>query len=231
MGVNLLYSQIISDVEEKIKSGVLETGQKLPSEREMSAQYEVSRAVVREAIKVLNEKGLVEVKVGKGIYVTKPTKSNVTRALQRVIRSSDSTLEDMIEVREELELSAIRKVIANSDSIGMEKLRSACSLMDKEGIKVSEFVDKDAQFHLTLAKLTDNNIFYLLISSFYDLIDKALFDLSHMVPSDNEEAQVQHWTIVNALEQKDIKLSERTMRAHMDMIRDEVKMLRARHLI
>lgn len=231
MGVNLLYSQIISDVEEKIKSGVLETGQKLPSEREMSAQYEVSRAVVREAIKVLNEKGLVEVKVGKGIYVTKPTKSNVTRALQRVIRSSDSTLEDMIEVREELELSAIRKVIANSDSTGMEKLRSACSLMDKEGIKVSEFVDKDAQFHLTLAKLTDNNIFYLLISSFYDLIDKALFDLSHMVPSDNEEAQVQHWTIVNALEQKDIKLSERTMRAHMDMIRDEVKMLRERHLI
>lgn len=226
---NLLYSKIISDIDNKISEGVLLPDQKLPSERQLSAHYRVSRTVVREAIKVLSEKGLVEVKVGRGTYITKPARGNVTKALQRVIHSSDSTIEDIIEVREELELATIRKAVVHAKPDGLRKLTNICRLMDDDYIKVDEFVAKDAEFHLALAELTGNKIFYLLISSFYDMTDKALFDLTHMIPADIDETRKQHWTFVRAIEQKDLPLAERTVRIHMGLIRQEVGLLKKRH--
>ncbi|RYM02692.1 FadR family transcriptional regulator [Sporolactobacillus sp. THM7-7] len=228
---NLLYAKIISDIDKKINQGLLLPNQKLPSERQMSQQYNVSRTVVREAIKVLSEKGLVEIRVGKGTYITRPNNRNVTNTMKRVIRSSNATIEDIIEVREELELSTVKKAVINATEQGIEKLKKTCAEMDKKDIKVGEFVEKDAKFHLCLARLTGNNIFYLLIHSFYDMTDKALFEITHMVPADIEEAQVQHWGIVNAVEKKDLTLAKRIVKAHINLIREEVRLLKGKKVL
>jgi DNA-binding FadR family transcriptional regulator len=151
---HLLYAQVISDINDKINQRILLPNQKLPSERQLSAQYKVSRTVVREAIKVLSEKGLVEVKVGKGTYITKPTNGNVTGALRRVIHSGDSTIEDIIEVREELELAIMKKAVLHATSAGLEALKRVYQRMDRPNIKVDDFVALDAKFHLSIAHLT-----------------------------------------------------------------------------
>lgn len=227
---DLLYAQIISDIDQKINNGLLLPNQKLPSEREMALQYKVSRTVVREAIKVLSEKGLVEVKVGKGTYITRPTNRNVTRALKRVIDSSNISIDEVIEVREELELLTVKKAAQHITKEGLEDLKAQCSTMDDRQISVSEFVHRDALFHLKLAELTGNHIFYLLINTFYEMTDKALFDLTHMVPSDIEEAQQQHWRIVEAVEKKDSILAKKIVHSHIDMIKEDIHLLRKKHI-
>lgn len=71
-----LYTNIVDNIEEAIKNGELNEGTKLPSERAMAERYDVSRNVIREAYKILKEKGLVDIYSGKGAFVSKP-KANV----------------------------------------------------------------------------------------------------------------------------------------------------------
>ncbi|MFT8872043.1 MAG: FCD domain-containing protein [Sporolactobacillus sp.] len=231
MSERLLCSKIIEDIDHRIKEKLLLPNEKLPSERQMAAQYQVSRSVIREAVKVLGEKGLVDVRVGKGIYITKPTKNNLTKALKRVIASGYSTIEDIVDVREELELSAVKKAVVHAGAADLEDLASACRVMDTRPIRVAGFVHYDAQFHLQLAKLTGNEIFYLLINSFYEMTDKALFDITHMIPADIEEAQRQHWQIVHAVEERDTARAQERIKAHIDLIRSEISLLKEKQLI
>ena len=67
-----LYSEIVNYVEESIINQTLKEGDKLPSERELAVQFQISRNVVREGIKILKEKGLVVVHPGRGAFITKP---------------------------------------------------------------------------------------------------------------------------------------------------------------
>ncbi|MTT31022.1 FCD domain-containing protein [Terrilactibacillus sp. BCM23-1] len=228
---NLLYFKVLTDIEQKIIDGTYLPDQKLQSERELSLHYQVSRTVIREAIKVLSEKGMVTVKAGKGAYVTKPNRDNVTNALHRVIQASDTKIEDIVEVREELEYTMIRKAIAKASPEGIEKLKLICKKMDHPTMTLSEYVKEDANFHLQLAKLTKNNIFFLLINSFFELTDIALFKLVHFTPTSIEEAQVQHWKLIECIELKDEKTADIVMRQHMQMIKDEIEVLKGKNII
>ncbi|MFT8361998.1 MAG: FadR/GntR family transcriptional regulator [Sporolactobacillus sp.] len=228
---NLLYSQIISDIEKSINEGMLEPNEKLPSERELSQRYKVSRTVIREAFKVLSEKGLVEVKAGKGTYVTRPTNKNVTKALERVIHSNNISIDDIIEVREELELIIVKKAVLRATEDGIEELKTFCSTMDQQKMNVSKFVEQDSLFHLKLAKLSNNHLFYLLINTFFEITDRSIFDLTHMVPSDIEDAQLQHWKIIEVIENRDLESAETIVREHMDMIKADVNILRKRNIL
>ena len=65
-----LYERIVDQIESRIVAGDLKVGDQLPAERELAEQFTVSRTAVREAIKALREKGLVEIRLGRGTFVT-----------------------------------------------------------------------------------------------------------------------------------------------------------------
>ena len=69
---NYLYTNIVEELEESIRSGKLSEGMKLPSERALAEEYGVSRNVVREAYKIMSEKGIVDIQIGKGAFVCAP---------------------------------------------------------------------------------------------------------------------------------------------------------------
>ncbi|MEX2461547.1 MAG: GntR family transcriptional regulator [Paenibacillaceae bacterium] len=104
----LLYNEISDQIERKINEGIYSEGKKLPSERLLSDEYGVSRNVIREAVRLLSEKGLLEIKPGKGIYVISPNGEMITDAIKRVLQTKGATLHEMLEVREALETSVIK---------------------------------------------------------------------------------------------------------------------------
>lgn len=216
---------IVSDIEEKISKGVLKDGNKLPSERELSIQFKVSRTVVREAINVLREKGYVDVQMGRGAFITKPNGTIVTDSLQRVINSTNSKMTDILEVREELELAIIKKAVSKATKSNIDSLKKIFAKMEMKKFNINEFIEEDTNFHMELAKTTQNNIFYVLTSSFLDLTDKALFQVTKYTPFSVHEAQKQHWDIIQAIEMRDEVLAVKTILNHTQMIRDEIKML------
>src|ERR1700730_15589641 len=84
-----LYEQIVQQVEESIVKGALKPGDQLPPERELAQQFGVSRTAVREAVKALREKGLVEAYPGRGTFITDGTSNTMKQSLHRMMRSGN----------------------------------------------------------------------------------------------------------------------------------------------
>src|SRR5664279_1303781 len=81
-----LFEQIVQQVEESILSGQLKSGDQLPAERDLAQSFGVSRTAVREAVKTLREKGLVEAFSGRGTFVTNGTSQAIRHSLDLMIR-------------------------------------------------------------------------------------------------------------------------------------------------
>lgn len=222
----LLYEDIAEQIEEQIYNDVLKDGEKLPSERELAADYAVSRNVIREAIGTLREKGFVIVKPGKGAYVTKNNNGIVTETLKRMLRGDDSTGEDILEVREALEMAIIRKAVHKAAPENIDTLKAIYKKMDARRGDINSFIKEDANFHMALAKATQNRIFSLLIHSFYELTEGSIFALTRLTPYSVDDGQKHHHDLIRALEKRNEELAVSTIRNHIDLLRAEVASLK-----
>ena len=81
-----LYERIVSQIEQRIESGELKVGDQLPPERELAEQFAVSRTAVREAIKALRQKGLVEIRPGRGTFITNGTSDTIRNSLGMLMK-------------------------------------------------------------------------------------------------------------------------------------------------
>src|SRR5699024_5528518 len=100
MDNTLLFTKIATDLEKEIEEGKFKPGDKLPSERKLAEKYSISRNVVRQALTILREKGLIVIKPGKGSYVISYSENKLTESLKRVVQKYDSSLQDMLGVRQ-----------------------------------------------------------------------------------------------------------------------------------
>src|ERR1700681_4816836 len=81
-----LYEQIVQQIEQSILKGALKPGDQLPAERELAQRFCVSRTAVREAVKALREKGLVEAYSGRGTFITDGTSQVIRQSLDLMTR-------------------------------------------------------------------------------------------------------------------------------------------------
>src|SRR5215203_3035620 len=103
------YEQVVEQIQAGIRAGTLVPGQRLPTERELGESFGVSRAVVREALKVLSAMGLVESRQGSGNYIASNPVPSITRALILSATPQEESLLALFEVREPLEALAARR--------------------------------------------------------------------------------------------------------------------------
>lgn len=231
MEVRSLYTEIALDLENQINNDEIKEGQKLPSERELSIKHGVSRNVVREAISVLREKGLVKVHAGKGAYATKPNPIMITDSLERVMMHHNTSIEEILEVREELEKVIIKKVIRAATEEDIEQMYAIYQLMEEKKRNIEEFTKLDIELHKIFAKSTNNPIYQLLLNSFIDMTQKVLFQITIMFPKSIKIAQEQHLGLIQAIEERNEQTAEELIIAHMGIIRSEIKTLRKENLI
>ena len=99
-----LYEQIVRQIEESVQKGTLKEGDQLPAERELAQQFGVSRTAVREAIKALHEKGLVDAFPGRGTFITSGQSNSMRQSLDRILKSGQADgAAHLVEIREILE--------------------------------------------------------------------------------------------------------------------------------
>src|SRR6202011_6040520 len=115
-----LYEQIVLQIEDSIHKGELKIGDQLPAERELAEQFGVSRTAVREAVKALREKGIVEAHPGRGTFITNGSSHSIWQSLDRMIRDGQpEAMVHLVEVREilEPEIAALAAARAEKDDI------------------------------------------------------------------------------------------------------------------
>jgi GntR family transcriptional repressor for pyruvate dehydrogenase complex len=104
-------SEIAETLRDQIASGALARGERLPTERELAAQFGVSQPTVREALRVLDVMGMVSVQHGRGTFVTANTQQSINQSLQTMLQLEDVGIAEILEVRRDIHLLAVRLAV------------------------------------------------------------------------------------------------------------------------
>jgi GntR family transcriptional repressor for pyruvate dehydrogenase complex len=218
-----LYEQIVNQVEERIVSGELNPGDKLPPERELAKQFGVSRTAVREAIRALALKGLIAVYPGRGTFVIDSTSIAVRDSIDMLIKIGRmDSITALVEVREILEpgIAALAAKRATSEQISV--MQQSVDVMEDSMNDPDIFVEADLDFHLTLAQATNNALIPALLDSLIDLLREHRMRAA-TVEGALERGQPYHKTIIDAIERNDEEDARQAMRAHLIQIREDVE--------
>ncbi|HET6145828.1 MAG TPA: FadR/GntR family transcriptional regulator [Candidatus Acidoferrales bacterium] len=216
-----LYEQIVQQIEDSILRGELTEGSQLPAERELAEQFGVSRTAVREAIKALQEKGLVDAFPGRGTFVTSGTSNSMRRSLDRIIKTSEQNgWSYLVEVREILEPEIAALAATRADAEDIAAMHLCVEKMDKAVRDSEAFIEADLDFHLALAEAAANPIVLSLIDSIIGLLREQRLRISR-VEGGPERGQRYHRSILEAIERHDAHAARVAMQAHLWQVRED----------
>ncbi len=173
-----VFEDVVNQIQEAILKGSLETGDVLPAERDLRGMFHTSRGTLREALRVLEERGLIEIKLGVrgGAVVKGITAERATESLALLIRSRQVSLKHLAEFREGLEGSvaalAARRAAEDDLRILQELVDEAGQCIDRKPLDRDAFIDVDRRFHLALAEISRNPVYVFVFHSVHDNIQR-----------------------------------------------------------
>ncbi len=216
-----LYEQIVEQIEQAILNGELRRGDQLPAERELAEQFGVSRTAVREAVKALREKGLVEAFSGRGTFVTDGTSQAMRQSLDLVTRigGPDGSAQ-LAEVRAILEPEIAALAAERIEEQLLITLREAVAVMDRSLEDPEAYIEADLDFHLALAEGATNPVILSLVDSIVVLLREQRLR-TFRVDGGPQRGQYHHKRILEAIEQRDADKARAAMREHMQQVRED----------
>lgn len=167
------YQDVVEQIQEAIVSGSLKSGSLLPAERDLKERFGVSRGTLREALRVLEQKGLIEIRTGVsgGSVIRGINSDNLSDNLGLLIRNCSVSLKDLAEFREEVEggVAALAAVRANDEQTGQLRtlLDEAEAQLNRGRAGWDAFIRIDEQVHLALARTSGNPLFLTVLQSVY----------------------------------------------------------------
>ena len=215
-----LYEQVVGQIEQLITEGKLSPGDRLPSERLLSEQFNVSRTVVREAIKALREKGLVEIRPGKGTFIVDSMSDVMRQSIGLMVRIDHlNGLENLIQVRSiiEPEIAAIAAQKATPDDI--KQLECYIGAMDEamQDNDAVAYIAADQGFHDVLARATQNDLLFRLIGTIVDLLREQRERTFRRGGANR--GQRYHKRLLETVQQKNSAAARQAMIEHLEQIR------------
>jgi GntR family transcriptional repressor for pyruvate dehydrogenase complex len=217
VSTNRMSQAIVEQVRELIRSGQLQPGDRLPSERLLGTQMGVSRVTVREALRVLEAAGLLEIRVGArgGAFVTTPSSGRVGSDLADLIGLSPLTAVEVTEARQVLEMGIIPLVVERATDEDIEQLRDMVR-QHQQALKDGEFgLPMSADFHVRIAACTHNKALEMLVQSFHGPLLMSMRDAQVAAPLMGHRGTTEHRDFVEALADRDTARAEEIMRTHL----------------
>ena len=213
-----LHAHLVDALVPMIVRGELASGSLLPAEPEMSARFGVSRSVVREALRVLGEKGLVDVRHGSGTRVTAPDRWDpLDPAVLAALRASGPSavvLHDLLEARTIVECEVAALAAERADRHEREALSAALEMMRGSLDDPPRFVEGDSAFHLTLLRAARNRVLERMTQPMHELLKYAQA-LTDAIPGVLTRALADHEAIAAAVMRRDPAAARDAMRDHL----------------
>ncbi len=213
---NRLPEQIAVQLKDLMVLKELRPGDRLPSERLLAEQFGVSRSIVREAAKLLEQQGLVSIEVGRGTFITAMQPELITDSLQMLLLQHDDGLsfDHVYAIRQMIELETARLAALNATDEDVKELDRFLLEMVESRDDIEKFTFADTEFHKALARATHNPLFLTLLMPITHLLRQIQRTASRTKggPSD---AIHYHELIVEALRNHDPDASIAAMRDHL----------------
>src|SRR6202046_1410729 len=216
-----LYEQMVQQIEESVLKGTLKPGDQLPAERELAQQLGVSRTAVREAVKTLREKGLVEAYSGRGTFITDGTSQAARQSFDLMIKLGQAEgSSHLAELRLILEPGIAALAAARIQEPEIVALREAVTVMDGAQRDPEAYIEADLDFHLALAEAAANPLILSLIDSIVGLLREQRMKTFY-VKGGPERGQQHHRRILEAVADHDAERARVAMRTHLRQVRED----------
>jgi DNA-binding FadR family transcriptional regulator len=209
-----LYRQIADQISEMISQGEYTPGARLPPERDLAKQLGVSRPSVREALIALEVEGLLDVRVGSGIYVTQPGERRQRDALQ-----GESGPFEVIRARWLIESECAALAAKNASPAQRAAIREAHAGMIKESKRDHNPLHTDRLFHVKIAEASGNSALVLVVQTLWDQRMGPLYrslERKLEYPKMAAETVREHQAIVTAILRREPRAARSAMRLHMN---------------
>ena len=225
MKQNIIKNVILTD----LRNGKLKPGDELVSQRKLAKKYNVGMSIVREALAALSILNLIEVKPGKGAYVSSISPKALISPLKNKIYLSKNEILEFYNLRKTLDSEAITEVIEKTSEKDIKKLEVPInkmkSLINQNNDNILKFVAEDVKFHKMLYKLTNNYILILTNNFFYENFVENLgvyFSINHNQLSELFDLHVR---VYNAIKERDIEGSKYHYKKIINIAIDNIEIM------
>lgn len=209
--------QIFEQLKEKITSGELQPGEKLPSENELCKLYGVSRTTIRQALANLSSLELIETKFGEGSFVKQTNIGDVMTSLLKTPRLSRESILEVIEFRQLIEPPVAKLACKKANDADVRRLRTLYQGMVDHQNDLAVFTQYDRNFHLAIAQISGNAHIVKIFDIISDVLYRAFDDI--VAQRGNEAGLKYHGMLLRAFEIRDDYTVQRVMQEHMDDMR------------
>lgn len=209
-----LYEHIIDQLVSLIKSGTLKPGDKLPPERKLAEDMNVSRTAIREALRSLESMGYITSKVGGGTYISELTLDNVMNPFSALLSQNKKLISELLEVRVLLETEVARLAAKRITPLKIQRIQQALYDMRAEIDAGNNGIAAENAFHDALAVASENEALKLILDMCGDLLSKTR-EASLNIKEQPEKILNDHESIFEAVRKGDSVLAAKRMKQHL----------------
>ena len=218
-----VFEAICTQIRDRVAAGALKPGDKLPAERDLSAQFGASRTSVREALRTLENNGILEFRKGVkgGAFIRQGDTLAVSRSLQDFVSLKGTSLESLTESRMIIQESVLRLACergTDEDFAALEECIARIDMLAKAG----QFVERRsalAHFYHLLSLATGNEILTILVDSLTPIVSNTLYRTD---PTPRMDTSIVFRSIVAALRARDADKAVSLMAAHLRALHDHL---------
>jgi GntR family transcriptional repressor for pyruvate dehydrogenase complex len=212
-----LSEDVADEIQTEVLSARLQPGDRLPTEAELAVRFDVSRSVVREAAKLLIQRGLVDVRPGRGMVVAKRTLDGIVDQYALLLETDAATFHQLMEVRLVLEVEISAVAALSRKAHHLQDMLAALTLAEDHRDDAATCLAADLAFHKAVAQATGNRFFALLTRPINEYLRRAyshgFADMAH------QEATLQeHRRLYEAIAVGDPDAARAATRAHLERV-------------
>ena len=213
------YEDIVKQIRNLVERGKLKRGDQLPTERELSETFKVSRATVREAIFSLEAMKLVDRRQGDGTYVIASSEEALVQPLASSLFHEKDDMIDIFSLRKIIEPEVAQLATENQTSEEINELEEILKEQEKEVANGKNPIQTDSEFHHLLARMAKNRVLERILLALVDLLGKTRE--KYLQTNERKQKSLQgHRNILAAIKNGNGTAARQAMRRHLEDVED-----------
>ncbi|MQA83843.1 MAG: FCD domain-containing protein [Streptosporangiales bacterium] len=213
-----VFTAVREELTRLIEEGGFQAGDRLPAERVLAERLGVSRSMVREAMRVLEAAGRVEIVHGAGTFVRAPGHDPIVDALRAGAELNTTFLRHLVDLRAGLEVKIVALAVERADDADLKALQDVLDRLEAEHLPGPEVGSLNVAFEAALGSATHNPLLTRLQAAVHELWIQAWGSL-HLAPGTKQALHDEHVAMYRALVRRDAEAATRMMHDHVERFR------------